>query len=226
MEHDNNLQELDTLSNWELEDSDQDIRGRPLVASDGKRIGEIDDLLVDKTGERVAAIRLDDGRCCRVESLEIHPDKVVYRPAGAGVAPGTVAGHHGDRRHRDQVIPVVEEELVVGKAVREGGSIRVTSRVVTDTVGENVVLRKEHVNVERRDVNREVDPRDADALFKDQTISATERSETAVVGKKATVTGEVAVSKDVDVERKRVEGEVRHTEVEVDRTAADTRNRT
>lgn len=217
MQHDKTLDELDTLSNWELEDSDQDIRGRPLVAPNGERLGEIEDLLVDKQGERVAAVRLDDGRATRVELLEIHPDRVIYRAKGTGVAPGTMAGHHGDRKHSDQVIPVVEEELVVGKAMREGGSIRVTSRVVTDTVGENVALRKEHVDVDRKAVNREIDPRKAELMFKDKTISATEHNETAVVGKKATVTGEVTVSKDVDIERKRVEGEVRRTEVDVDR---------
>ena len=218
IQEDSTLDELDTLSDWELEHKDQDIRGRPLVSATGERLGVIEDLLVDKGHQRVAAVRLADGRAARVEYLEIHDDKVVYRPKAA-VATGTTAGKHRDTKHADQVIPVVEEELVVGKAVREGGTIRVKSRVVTDTVGEDVTLRKEHVDVDRVNVNREIDPARADALFEDKTIEVTERSEEAVVGKTARVTGEVRVDKDVDVETKHVEGTVRRTEVDVDRTA-------
>lgn len=214
---DGTLDELDTLSHWELEHKEQDIRGRPLVSATGERLGVIEDLLVDKGNERVAAVRLADGRAARVEYLEIQTDKVVYRPQ-AGVRTGTTAGTHGDSKHADQVIPIVEEELVVGKAVREGGTIRVNSRVVTETVGEDVTLRKEHVEVERVNVNRDIDPSDADSLLKDATIEVTERSEEAVVGKTAHVTGEVRIDKDVQVETERVQGTVRHTEVDVDRS--------
>lgn len=216
---DDTLDELDTLSHWELEHEEQDVRGRPLVSATGDRLGVIEDLLVDKGHERVAAVRLADGRAARVEYLEIHDDKVVYRPK-PGVAAGTTAGTHRDTKHADQVIPVVEEELVVGKAVREGGTIRVKSRVVTDTVGEDVTLRKEHVDVDRVKVDRDVDPARADALFQDKTIEMTERSEEAVVGKRAHVTGEVRIDKDVDVDTERAEGTVRHTEVDVDRSGA------
>ncbi len=48
----------------------------------------------------------------------------------------------------------------------------------------------------------------------------TERSEEAVVGKRAHVTGEVRIDKDVDVDTERAEGTVRHTEVDVDRSGA------
>lgn len=214
---DDTLDELETLSHWELEHEEQDIRGRPLVSATGERLGVIEDLLVDKGAERVAAVRLADGRAARVEYLEIHDDRVVYRPE-AGVATGTTAGRHGDTTHGDEVIPIVEEELVVGKTVREGGTIRVNSRVVTDTVGEDVTLRKEHVEVERVNVDRDIDPSRADALFEDKTIEVSERSEEAVIGKTARVTGEVRVDKDVDVETEHVEGTVRRTEVDVDRT--------
>lgn len=214
---DRSLDELDTLDNWELEHKEQDIRGRPLVSATGERLGVIEDLLVDKGGERVAAVRLADGRSARVEFLEIHADRVVYRPQAA-VAAGTTAGTHGDDRHDEQVIPVVEEELVVGKTVREGGTIRVSSRTVSETVGEDVTLRKERVDIDRVAVNEAIDPGKADALFQDKTIEVTERSEEAVVGKKAMVTGEVHVDKDVDVTTERVEGTVRRTEVDVDRT--------
>ena len=36
----------------------------------GERIGVIDHLLVDTGAKRVAAVRLEDDRCCAVERLE------------------------------------------------------------------------------------------------------------------------------------------------------------
>ena len=81
MEHDSRFDELDALDDYKLEHHSQDIRGRPLVTPLGKKLGVIKDMLVDKKKERVVAIRLDDGRACAVEPLEIHDDKVVYDEA-------------------------------------------------------------------------------------------------------------------------------------------------
>lgn len=68
---------LEELDNWQLEDSDQDIRGRMLVTTTGTGIGRIDHLLVDRGHERVAAVRLTDGQTFPVEPLLIKKDVVV-----------------------------------------------------------------------------------------------------------------------------------------------------
>lgn len=222
IQHDARLDKLENLGSWELENDDQDIRGRPLVTTNGQRIGVINDLLVDKQDERVAAIRLDDGSACGVECLEIHPSKVIYRKPGADA--GAVANAENAKGAGGQRVPIVEEEVAIGKRAIEGGTIRVRTRVVKDKVSEDVKLRDEHVDVKRRELNQTLSGSDADALFKDKTITVTERNEEAVVAKTAKVKGEVIVTKDVGERVEHVDETVRRTEVDVDRSNARDKN--
>jgi hypothetical protein len=57
-------------------------------------------------------------------------------------------------------IPVIEEELQVGKRTVRRGGVRVYSQVVSQPVEEQVKLREEHVRVERRPANRPVEAGD------------------------------------------------------------------
>jgi stress response protein YsnF len=54
-----------------------------------------------------------------------------------------------------QSVPVIKEELHVGKRTVERGGVRIYSRIETEPVEEQVTLRDENVTVERRPVNRE-----------------------------------------------------------------------
>jgi len=115
---------------------------------------------------------------------------------------------------REESIPVVEEQLRVGKREVGHGRVRVRSYVVETPVQEQVTLHQEHVQVERRAVDRPVT--DADRLFQDRTIEATERSEEAVVSKEARVTGEVVINKTSDDQTRTISDTVRRTEVEIE----------
>ncbi len=115
---------------------------------------------------------------------------------------------------RDEVIPVVEEELHVGKRDVSGGRVRIHSHVVERPVQEQVTLREERVQVERRPVDRPLG--DADAAFRDRTIEAEERRQEAVVSKEARVKEELVVRKDVDQRTESVSDTVRSTEVNVE----------
>jgi len=53
-----------------------------------------------------------------------------------------------------QSIPVVEEELQVGKRMVQRGGVRVYSRVVNEPASETIELREEHVRVDRRPADR------------------------------------------------------------------------
>lgn len=119
----------------------------------------------------------------------------------------------GDRA--EEVIPVVEEQLVVGKREVERGGVRVRSYVVERPVTESVGLREEHVSVERRAVDQPLSSVTEDA-FRERSIAMTETSEEAVVGKTARVVEEVVVRKDVGERVETVSDTVRRTEVEVD----------
>jgi uncharacterized protein (TIGR02271 family) len=111
-------------------------------------------------------------------------------------------------------IPVVQEEVRVGKRQVERGGVRVFSRMVETPVNETVSLREEHVNVERRPVDRPVSPADVAAL-KDQTIELRETAEEAIVQKSARVVEEVVVGKEISQRKEQIQDTVRHTEVEV-----------
>lgn len=115
----------------------------------------------------------------------------------------------------NEAIPIVREEIKVGKREVEAGRVRVRSYVVETPVEENVALRDESVHVERRPVDRPVTDAD-EAVFADRTVEARETREEAVVSKDARVTEEVTVDKDVNERTETVTDTVRHTEVDVD----------
>jgi uncharacterized protein (TIGR02271 family) len=122
----------------------------------------------------------------------------------------------------DETIEVVEEDLQVGKRAVETGGVRVTSHMREVPVEEEVRLREEHVQVERRPVNRPATAADMNA-FRDQTIEVTETNEEAVIAKEARVVEEIHVRKDVDERVEKVRDTVRRTEVDVEPMATGTR---
>jgi uncharacterized protein (TIGR02271 family) len=117
----------------------------------------------------------------------------------------------------EQVLPVVEEELRVGKRAVERGGVRVYTRVEETPVEEQVRLREEHVNVERRPVDRPLSDADRDA-FRERSVEMTERSEEAVIDKRARVVEEVVINKDVTERTETVRDTVRRTDVDVEQT--------
>ena len=124
-------------------------------------------------------------------------------------------GREAARTEDSGPIQVVEEELQVGKrAIRRGG-VRIYSHVVTEPVEEQVKLREEHIDVQRRQVNREIRPEEAAAL-RDQTIEVTEMAEEPVVSKRARVREEIVISKESNERTETVRDNLRRTEVEVE----------
>ncbi|WP_338761114.1 YsnF/AvaK domain-containing protein [Massilia sp. METH4] len=115
----------------------------------------------------------------------------------------------------EQVIPVMEEELKVGKRMVQRGGVRIYQRLVETPVQESVSLREEHVNVERRPVDRPIDPSQVGA-FQETSFELRENAEEAVVQKTARVVEEVVVGKEVTQRTDQISDTVRHTEVEVE----------
>lgn len=119
----------------------------------------------------------------------------------------------------DKSIPVIEEELQVGKREVETGGVRIHSRIIERPVEENLRLRTEHVHVDRNKVDREATAAELEN-FTEGEIEMTESREEAVVNKEAHVTEEVNISKDVEQRDETIKEEVRETEVDVDKTSA------
>jgi uncharacterized protein (TIGR02271 family) len=119
----------------------------------------------------------------------------------------------------EQNIPVIREELKVGKRTVQRGGVRIVKRLIETPVAEDVTLREEHVQVERRPVTGGSNAVAADLnAFKEGTIELTEEAEEAVVGKTARVVEEVRVSKDVSERKETINDTVRSTDVQVEKT--------
>lgn len=119
----------------------------------------------------------------------------------------------------DEVIPLHEETLRVGKRDVSHGRVRLRTYVVETPVNEQVDLRNERVTIDRHPVDRAATA--GDALFQDRTIEAEERAEEAVINKDVRVTEEVSLRKEAQNRTETVSDKVRHTEVDLqdDRTA-------
>lgn len=132
------------------------------------------------------------------------------------------SGQMTDARATDSTasIPIIEEELQVGKRVVQTGGARLRSRIVERPVEEHLRLREERVWVERNAVNRQAT--DADfAAFKEGTIEITEQAEIPVVAKDARVVEEVSLGKTVEEREETIRDTVRRTEVDVEKLDAD-----
>src|ERR671929_1837623 len=117
---------------------------------------------------------------------------------------------------KEMTIPVVEEDLAIGKREVERGHVRIYSRVTERPVEESVRLREEKVTVERRPVDRPATDADFAAALQDKTIEVTEKAEELVIQKKARVV-EVVAHKEVTEHTETVHGAERHTDVDVQR---------
>lgn len=120
----------------------------------------------------------------------------------------------------DAAIPVIEEQLQVGKREVERGGARIKSRIVEKPVEANVRLREEHIVVNRHPVNREVTQADLNN-FSEGEFELTERAEVPVVGKQARVVEEVEVGKQVEEREQTIRDTVRRTDVEVEEMSGD-----
>lgn len=77
--HHETLTPLSTLDDWELGDSDQDIRGWQVYDTPDHSLGEVEDLLVDRDAEVVQAIRLTNGKEIAAEQILIGEDAVYLK---------------------------------------------------------------------------------------------------------------------------------------------------
>jgi len=118
-------------------------------------------------------------------------------------------------------IPIIEEQLQVGKREVQRGGVRVYQRMVETPVNETVNLREEHVSVERRPVDQPASTADL-AAFQEKSIELRETGEEVVVQKTARVVEEVVIGKEVTQTQQQVSDTVRRTEVEVEQLGANT----
>lgn len=116
---------------------------------------------------------------------------------------------------KEIAVPLVEEEVVVDKNVREVGQVRIHKQVITETRQVEVPVTREEVVIERVATNRAPDANDA-KLFSDQEIVVPVRVEEVEISKRPVVREEVRVKKEAVSEEKRLDAQVRKETVRID----------
>lgn len=119
-------------------------------------------------------------------------------------------------------IPIIEEELQVGKKQVETGGARLRSKIVEHPVEESVRLRSERINIERNPVNRPATETDLNRM-EDKTIEVSGTQEIPVVNKEARVVEEVSLNKTVEENDETIHDTVRKTKVDVDKLSDDSK---
>jgi uncharacterized protein (TIGR02271 family) len=194
-----------------------------------------------RRGHALLTVQADDSQADRVHqllessnALDVDETASSWRSEGwSGPSTGTAASgqrqgmasnsgmNTGTSTSGDQVIPIAEEQLAVGKRQVERGGVRVRSYVRETPVHEQVSLREEHVDVERRPVNASLSGADLNNAFQERSFEMTETAEEAVVAKNARVVEEVVVHKGASEHVEQIDDTVRRTEVDVDQIGTD-----
>jgi uncharacterized protein (TIGR02271 family) len=132
-------------------------------------------------------------------------------PAG-GVGDATAARAAGDSTS-EEVIPLAEENIEVGKRTVDRGTTRIRRYVVETPVEREVTLHGERVTIERR---RPLDATVAGGrAFEERIVEVRETEEVPVVEKTTRVAEEVAVRKEETERTETVRDTVRREEVDV-----------
>lgn len=117
--------------------------------------------------------------------------------------------------NQNKTIPVIEEDIRIGKREVPTGGVRIRSRIIEKPFEENLRLREEHIHVERKKVDR---PATEEELrnFKTGTTEFTEHAEIPDVQKRSKVVEEIRLAKDVEHRDETIHNSVRKTEVDVE----------
>jgi stress response protein YsnF len=139
---------------------------------------------------------------------------------------------YGNRRSggsSSDSIPIIEENVEIGKRKEETGGARVHKSIEEHEVKENIHLREEHVDVNREKVDRKATDKDLET-FKEGETEFRETKEVPVVNKEARVVEEVNINKEISEDEKTIRETERKTKVDTenidsnDRRDRDNRN--
>lgn len=199
---------LNALTTVGVPQSDSQIYAEGVRRGGALVVGSVEDNQADQ-----AVSILDRNNTIDIDKLGSRYRETGYSNYDAAQPAYTEPNLSAERDLNKQItIPVVEEQLVVGKREAQRGGARIHTFVTERPVEETVSLHEEKVSVERRPVDRVAT--DADFQTKDITMTAT--AEEAVVGKTSRVVEEVVVGKTATDRTETVTDTVRRTDVEVD----------
>ena len=175
---------------------------------------------VNAGGALVGVTCADDEASKVATLLKQHGAREVEGKTAAG-GESRRAAYDATKTTGQTAIPIVEEQLEVGKRELDRGGVRVYSHVVEQPVTADVTLHDEKIVVERRPVNRAASAADFN-MGQGSIIELNATGEEAVVGKTARVVEEVFVGKTSTSHTEEIHDSVRKTEVEVEQIPGTT----
>ena len=197
-----------------LQSEDRELYGESLRRGGFMLCAEVDG---DEDEQRIISLLEETGSVDMDEREQSWRNEGWTGGSSSGQTGQSSASSESGNVVEEERIPVVEEELRVGKRQVERGGARVRSYVEERPVSESVNLRQEHVNVERRPVDQPISASELGAdPFQERNIEMRETSEEAVIGKEARVKEELVIQKTADQRTEQVEDTVRSTKVDVD----------
>lgn len=176
------------------------------------------------SGNIAIAVYVSQDDCDRV--MQILED---HHPIGTHVEPSVADSPEQDRSQavaaaeavagsgqveQEKTIPLTEEQVRIGKR-HVSQSVRVHRYVVERPVEQDVVLRDERVEIERRPVQQPANA--GGSQFEERTVEVHETHEVPIVEKTATVTEEVVVRKTGSERVEHIRDTARKEEVDIER---------
>lgn len=242
-DYERDLYRFSEMDDVEVAEDDPDVRGWDVIAQDGRELGEVKDLLVDRSSMKVRCLEVElegsqfnwkDNRrvAIPVDSIAIdeeHDDVIVqglgfeeigrldeYRPSRWESGGTTLTGHEAGTSTASERNRITrsEEELTIGKHEVEAGEVRVGKHVETERINEPVSRMRERVRIERRPVSEQT--RGA-APFGDEEIRVPLHEEEVHVEKRPVVKEELVISKERVEETKNVQADVKKERFDVDK---------
>ncbi len=208
-------------------DGEPDVRGWTVISSDGREIGDVDDLIVDTDAMKVRYVQVDvddDAASDDVfvpigqADLDRERKRVVLRgslsslPGFSSTERSPVDDDKRTTADRERRLTRAEEQVEIGKRAVAAGEVRVGKHVETEHRHENVTVSRDQVHVERRPVT---DARAADIGASDAEIRVPIMEEEVVVEKRPVVKEELVISKETVQETKPVDVDVRKEEFDI-----------
>ena len=172
-----------------------------------------------KEGSVIVSVRVPESDAPKVMSLlDSHKPVDVLDRAKAydlvGATTGAPKTPVPAKLAGEEMLPLAEEQLNVGKRMVEAGHTRVRRYMVEKPVETNITLHEEHAEVLRHAISDPGYVKDID--WSDKTIDVTETVEEAVVNKTARITEEVVIRKQGSDRTQTVHDTVRRQQVDVE----------
>jgi uncharacterized protein (TIGR02271 family) len=198
-------------------DLDEDERG--IYAEAVRRGNVVVTVTADESKQDLAADIMNENGAIDIDRRVTWWKEHGYRDYDSTAAPFTkeeTARERESFQNNARSLPVVKEELLVGKRAVQRGGVRVYNRLREEPVEQPVNLREEHVRVERRRADRPATEAD---IRQDEVIEVAEMAEEPVVEKRARVVEEVVVGKEATERTETIRDTVRRSEVNVEQLA-------